>query len=136
MKKVIFLSWALMMIMASFSGNAQTAKKETQSVTVPKVYAYYFHNKVRCETCLAVEVETKADLENLYGTQVIFNALNLEEDANKAIVEKLQVSGQTLLIVKGNQKINLTNEGFLYARTNPKKFKSIIKAKVDKLLEL
>ena len=136
MKNLIFLSWALLMFMASFSGNAQTAKMDAQSATAPKAEAYYFHNKVRCETCLSVEAETKADLENLYGKQVSFKALNLEDDANKAIVEKLQVSGQTLLIVKGNQKINLTNEGFLYARTNPKKFKSIIKAKVDKLLEL
>ena len=125
-----------MLIMTSFLVKAQTAKKEVQNVTAPKVEAYYFHNKVRCETCLSVEAETKSDLENLYGKQVSFKALNLEEDANKAIVEKLQVSGQTLLIVKGNQKINLTNEGFLYAKTNPKKFKSIIKAKVDKLLEL
>jgi len=37
------------------------------------------------------------------------------------------------LVVKGNKKVNLTNEGFMYARTNPKKFKSIIKEKVDKL---
>jgi len=40
-----------------------------------------------------------------------------------------------LLVVKGNQKINLTNEGFLYAVTNPAKFKSLIKEKVDPLMD-
>ena len=136
MKKIVFLSCALILLMTSFLSNAQTAKMKAQSSTSSKVEAYYFHNTVRCVTCKSVEAEAKADLESLYGQQVSFKALNLEEDATKAIAEKLQVSGQTLLIVKGNQKINLTNEGFMYARTNPAKFKSIIKEKVDKLLEL
>ncbi|HZK96013.1 MAG TPA: hypothetical protein VFC67_17570, partial [Prolixibacteraceae bacterium] len=65
-----------------------------------------------------------------------FQAINLEDDANKAIVEKLKISGQTLLLVKGDTKINLTNEGFMYAVNNPVKFKSIIKEKVDGLLKL
>jgi hypothetical protein len=133
MKQAIFLSFALM-IMSSFICNAQTQKKEATAAN--QIEAYYFHNATRCVTCKTVEAEAKADLENLYAGQVTFKALNLEEDATKAIAEKLQVSGQTLLIVKGNQKINLTNEGFLYAVTNPAKFKSIIKAKVDPLLDL
>lgn len=134
MKNAIFLSFALI-IMSCLICNAQNAKKETV-VIGNQVEAYYFHNTSRCVTCKTVEAEAKADLENLYGGQVTFKALNLEDDATKPIAEKLQVSGQTLLIVKGNQKINLTNEGFMYARTNPAKFKSIIKEKVDKLLEL
>jgi hypothetical protein len=134
MKKVIFLSFALI-IMSSLICNAQTAKKET-AVSGNQVEAYYFHNTVRCTTCKTVEAEAKADLVSLYGDQVTFKALNLEDEATKSIADKLKVSGQTLLIVKGDQKINLTNEGFLYAVTNPAKFKSIIKAKVDPLLDL
>lgn len=134
MKKVIFLSFALI-IMSSLICNAQTAKKET-AVSGNQVEVYYFHNTVRCTTCKTVEAEAKADLVSLYGDQVTFQALNLEDDATKPIAQKLKVSGQTLLIVKGDQKINLTNEGFLYAVTNPAKLKSIIKAKVDPLLDL
>jgi len=134
MKKVIFLSFAIVLLMSSFICSAQTEKKETAAAT--QIEAYYFHNAARCVTCKTVESEAKADLKNLYGDQVTFKALNLEDDATKAIAEKLKVSGQTLLIVKGDQKINLTNEGFLYAVTNPAKFKSIIKAKVDPLLDL
>jgi hypothetical protein len=130
MKKVIFLSFALMLLMSSFICTAQTQKKETTS---SQIEAYYFHNAARCVTCKTVESEAKADLENLYGSQVTFKSLNLEDDATKAIAKKLEVSGQTLLVVKGNKKVNLTNEGFMYARTNPKKFKSIIKEKVDAL---
>ncbi|MDP3180239.1 MAG: nitrophenyl compound nitroreductase subunit ArsF family protein [Bacteroidota bacterium] len=133
MKKVIFFSFALM-LMSSFVCNAQTQKKE--ATTDNKIEAYYFHNAARCVTCKTVESEAKADLENLYGSQVTFKALNLEDAATKPIAKKLDVSGQTLLLVKGNQKINITNEGFMYARTNPAKFKKIIKEKVDGLLDL
>ena len=135
MKKIQLFSISIVLLMSSFVCNAQTAKKGT-AVSENKVEAYYFHNTLRCETCRTVEAEAKADLANLYGDQVTFKALNLEDDATKPIAEKLKVSGQTLLIVKGDQKINLTNEGFLYAVTNPAKLKTIIKEKVDGLLEL
>ena len=123
------------MVMGSFLGNAQTSKKETPASATNKVEAYYFHFNARCETCRTVEAETKADLESLYSGGISFKAINLDDASSKVIAEKLKISGQTLLIVKGDQKINLTNEGFLYAVTNPSKFKSIIKAKVDPLLQ-
>jgi hypothetical protein len=135
MKKFKLLGISMAIMLIGYAGYAQNQKKVTTVATTNNVVAYYFHNTSRCTTCKTVEAETKADLESLYHGQVSFKALNLEEDANKVIVEKLKVSGQTLLIVKGDQKVNLTNEGFMYAVTNPAKFKSIIKAKVDKLLE-
>ncbi|HAQ21830.1 MAG TPA: hypothetical protein DCR40_21760 [Prolixibacteraceae bacterium] len=116
-------------------GMSQTNKNEVKAASSNQIEAYYFHNTYRCITCKTVEAEAKADLQSLYGSQVTFKALNLEDDATKAIAKKLEVSGQTLLLVKGDQKINITNEGFLYARSNPVKFKMIIKEKVDKLLE-
>ncbi len=135
MKKVILLSFTLLM-MSCLVSNAQTTTKNTKSAAVDKVEAYYFHLSARCITCQAVEAEAKKDLEALYGGKVSFKSINLEEDASKALAEKLKISGQTLLLVKGETKVNITNEGFMYARTNPVKFKSIIKEKVDKLSEL
>jgi len=136
MKKIILLGFVLMVMTTSFSCNAQTSKKETKSSAFAKVEVYYFHLSSRCVTCKTVEAEAKKDLEALYGEKVSFQSINLEDDASKAIAEKLQISGQTLLLVKGETKINLTNEGFMYARNNPEKFKSIIKEKVDGLFKL
>jgi len=133
MKKLIQFSVALILVIGSMTGNAQTTPKATKSTGTVAIEAYYFHNSARCVTCKAVESEAKADLESLYGKQVSFKALNLEDDATKPLAEKLEVSGQTLLVVKGDKKVNLTNEGFMYARTNPAKFKQIIKEKVDQL---
>ncbi len=135
MKRFILVSFALILMSSLFS-IAQTSKSATKSSISAKVEAYYFHMSTRCVTCKAVEAEAKKNLELLYGGKVNFQAINLEDDANKAIVEKLKISGQTLLIVKGDTKINLTNEGFMYAVNNPEKFKSIIKEKVDGLLKL
>jgi hypothetical protein len=104
------------------------------SQTNTKIEAYYFHNKTRCNTCKTVEAEAKADLKELYGDKVTFQTLNLEEKSTEPIAHKLKVSGQTLLVVKGDKQVNLTNEGFLYAVTDPDKFKKIIKEKVDPLV--
>ena len=125
----------LIVLVNCFSANAQTAQKQSLGTGTDKVEAYYFQMTVRCVTCKTVEAETKKDLETLYGGKVNFKAINLEDVKNKTLVEKLKISGQTLLIVKGDSKINLTNEGFLYAVNNPEKFKSIIKSKVDGLLK-
>jgi hypothetical protein len=103
------------------------------------IKVYYFHFTVRCVTCKTVEEQTKNNVQILYPGEVkqgtiSFQSVNLDEPAGKALGEKLKVSGQTVLLVKGNQKTNLTNEGFLYAVTNPDKFKSIMKTKIDHLL--
>jgi len=105
------------------------------SQTNTKIEAYYFHNKTRCTTCKTVEAEAKADLKELYGDKVTFQALNLEDKATDPVAQKLKVSGQTLLVVKGDKQVNLTNEGFLYAVNDPDKFKKIIKEKVDPLVK-
>jgi len=104
-----------------------------------KIEAYYFHFTARCTTCRTIEARAKENLESLYPNQfkqglMTFQSLNLEEAPNKNLADKLGVSGQTLLIVKGNEKINLTNEGFMYAVVKPEKFKEIINEKVDGLL--
>ena len=138
--KTIKLFITLLAITAITSCNAQNStKKEVVSSNSGNIEAYYFHFTSRCVTCKAVEAEAKKDIETLYPEQVksgkiTFKAINLDDSSSKEIAEKLGVSGQTLLIVKGEQKFNITNEGFMNARSNPEKFKEIIKEKIDKLM--
>lgn len=132
--KSIKLLVAFALMVTTLACNAQSTKKEGQTVLSDKIEAYYFHFSARCVTCKTVEAEAKADIESLYGGKVSFQSVNLDDASSKALAEKLQISGQTLLIVKGSTKINITNEGFMYARSNPAKFKSVIKTKIDGLL--
>jgi len=131
-----------LLLIASFSAcTGQPSKKEvkTSDNNSDKIEAYYFHFTARCTTCKTIEASAKENLETLYPNQVkqgliTFQSINLDEASSKSLAEKLGVSGQTLLLVKGNQKINLTNEGFMYAVVKPEKFKEIINEKVDGLL--
>jgi hypothetical protein len=132
---------AITLLIPFLSVNAQSTKKEvkTSENSSDKIEAYYFHFTARCVTCRTIEAKAKENLEVLYPNQVkqgliTFQSINLEEASTKPLAEKLGVSGQTLLLVKGDQKINLTNEGFMYAVAKPEKFKEIINEKVDSLL--
>lgn len=120
--------------------NTQTSKGQESSVAdAEEIQVYYFHFTKRCATCNAVENETRAVLEMFYADQVeegilAFTSLNLEDENGKMMAEELNVSGQTLLLVKGEQRVNLTNEGFINARTNSVTFHEILKSTIDKLL--
>jgi hypothetical protein len=140
MRKFVIISFVLIAL-AGISCNTQTNLKPTASILINgDVEVYYFHMTTRCVTCKTVEAEARKNVEMLYADQVkagkiSFTALNLEEATGKSMGEKLGVNSQTLLIVKGDQKINITNEGFLYAVSQPQKFSEVMKSKIDPLIK-
>ena len=141
MRKLLFAA-SLLIIITGISCNSQSNQKPVQAIATSggNVEVYYFHNTIRCVTCKTVEAEARKNLDLLYTEkvkkgEVTFMALNLEEATGKTIAEKLGVNSQTLLIVTGEQKINITNEGFLYAVAQPEKFKEIMKSKIDPLIK-
>lgn len=97
------------------------------------VEAYYFHYSRRCVTCQAVEDVTAEALKTMYGGKIVLKSINLDEKGHEALVKRLGINGQTLLVVKGDKKTELTNDGFMYARSNPEKLKEAIKKAVDAL---
>jgi hypothetical protein len=138
----IFLLISFVLItLAVVSCSAQTNQKPVSPVSMNNdVEVYYFHMTTRCVTCKTVEAEARKNVEMLYADQVkegkiSFTALNLEEATGKSMGERLGVNSQTLLIVKGDQKINITNEGFLYAVSQPQKFTEVMKLKIDPLIK-
>ena len=139
--KAFRLLLTFLLIFPILACSGQPSKKEDKGSVSnsDKIEAYYFHFTARCVTCKTIEAKAKENLETLYPNQfkqglITFQSLNLEEISTKPIANKLGVSGQTLLIVKGDKKINLTNEGFMYAVVKPDKFKEIINEKVDGLM--
>ena len=136
MKTLNVLFFAVMALSMSVSCSAQSNKKDegAKLSEADKVEVYYFHYSRRCMTCNTVESVSKDAVAELYGNKVSFADYNLDEKAGKAKGDELEVSGQTLLIVAGDTKINITNEGFMNARSNPDKLKQIIKEKIDPLL--
>ena len=139
MRQIALLVSILAVIFSSISCNNQENKKEVlQTANSSDVNVYYFHFTQRCATCLAVEENARKATEALYPDKVktgeySFTSLNLDEASSKEIADKLGVGGQTLLIVRGDKKIDITSAGFMNAR-DLNKMKEEIKSAVDKVL--
>jgi len=143
MKQISINSFAIAFIflLQVVACDAQSSKSNISNTKNDKIEAYYFHFTARCHTCRNVEAKAKESIEILYPEliqkgKISFQSVNLDDESSKTLAEKLNIYGQTLLIVKGDKKVNLTNEGFMYANSDPEKLKSIIKAKVDELLKM
>ena len=134
MKKFISLSLVMLFLVSFFWVNSLAADKKTKTAVskTAKVEVYYFHFTRRCVTCQAVETESQKAIAALYPAQyksgkIIFKSLNLDEDNSKALAEKCKAEGQQLLIISGNKRFDITEQGFMYARSNPDKLKQELK---------
>ena len=82
---------------------AKTCCSADSSKTETTVTAYYFHTSRRCETCKAVEAVSQEAIQEYTKCKVPFSSIDIEEQGQQALVEKYQVSGQTLLIVSNGE---------------------------------
>jgi uncharacterized protein YxeA len=126
MKKLVVLILAIC-FSGIFAASAQTGAKPTG------VEVYYFHGTHRCTTCNTVEKVAKEALKQYYGDQVTLQSINREEEQNSALVKKFQIAGQTLLVVKGDKKEDLTNIAFMNAERSPQRLKTKLKETIDKM---
>jgi hypothetical protein len=140
MKNLMVLSFALLLILGGISCNAQGSKKlEAKVVASSQIEVYYFHFTRRCMTCNAVETESKKAVEAMYpklvkSGKITFKAINLDDTSSKAAAEKCRAEGQSLLVIGGGKRIDLTSQGFMYAISNPEKLKAELKKAIDPLI--
>jgi hypothetical protein len=141
MKRLISLSVVLLLIISFFSVSTLAADKKNQTKVSKsaKVEVYYFHFTRRCVTCQAVETESQAAIAALYPVQakkglIIFKAVNLDEKTSEALAKKCNAEGQALLVISGNKRIDLTEQGFMYAKSSPDKLKIELKKVIDALI--
>ncbi|GAT62766.1 nitrophenyl compound nitroreductase subunit ArsF family protein [Paludibacter jiangxiensis] len=141
MKRTVLFSLILLFV-ASFVGS-QTVKKgapaPAATVKQAKIEVYYFHFTRRCVTCQAVETESQKAVAALYPAQskqgiITFKSLNLDDKASKAMATRCKAEGQALLVISGNKRFDLTDQGFMYARNNPDKLKAELKKIIDPLI--
>ena len=131
MKKHILFFLAIVMASTLFAADP---------AGITKIEVYYFHFTRRCTTCQNVEKVSKSAVETLYpekvkSGQVSFQSVNLEEKAGEAIGARYKIEGQTLIVIAGDKRADLTDKGFLYANDSPEKLKAEIKKAVDGLLK-
>lgn len=133
MKKLLSLiSLVLILTACGSKGNKTTeaiASNKSIAIDAAQTTVLYFHSNHRCATCMAVENVAKESLNE----NMPFYSIDITLDENKELVKQYGVAGQTLLIVKGEQKINVTNEAFMYARSQPEKVKAKIQSAIASL---
>ena len=141
MKKLISLSVILLLVVSFSTVNSYAVDKKKQVAvsTSAKVEVYYFHFTRRCVTCQAVETETKKAIAALYPVQtknglITFKAVNLDDKGSNVLASKCKAEGQALLVISGHKRIDLTEKGFMYAKSSPEKLKAELKKVIDPLL--
>lgn len=130
MKKIALLSMVLFVI-PSLLAFTPPAEKE--------VDVYYFHFSRRCATCLNLEKVAKESVETLYPEEfkkgeVTFESVNLDEEVGENLGKKFSIEGQTLIVICGDKRVDLTDKGFMYANANPEKLKAEIKKAVEEVM--
>lgn len=96
----------------------------------------YFHFTQRCSTCFAIEAETSKDLENLQekeNKEYSFQSINIDDADTKELVKAYNIEGQTLLIIKGDKIVNLTDLAFEYADYHPDKLAKLIEKTINEI---
>ena len=137
MKKINLVIFMIVALSFSYSCSGQTEKKNENETVVSQtgdIEVYYFHYTRRCSTCKLVESTTNDVVIDLYGDKIPFTSYDLDQWEGKQKAQEIGVMGQALVIVNGEKMINIINEGFMYARTNPEKLKQVISEKVTSLL--
>jgi hypothetical protein len=141
MKKLISLSVLLLLVVSFFSTNSLAADKKTMTIVSKKakVEVYYFHFTRRCVTCQAVETETQTAIATLYPIQakkglITFKTVNLDEKTSEVLAKKCNAEGQALLVISGSKRVDLTEQGFMYAKSSPAKLKAELKKVIDTML--
>jgi hypothetical protein len=141
MKRVFLVSIAFL-VLSLFNVNAvKTTNNAVAAVSkTAKVEVYYFHFTRRCATCQAIEAEAQKSITSLYPKQlksgkITFKSVNLDEKDNKSLAEKCKAEGQALLVISGKKRFDLTEQGFMYAKSNPDKLKQEIKKSIDSVIK-
>lgn len=140
MKKFLVLLVAV--IFGVFLGSCkQTPTNQLLSNSKVKVEVLFFHSAERCPACIAIENDTKKVLDENYKTlldsgTIQFKSFDMDDKANKSLLEKYQISYLSLLIIKSDgTKTDFTNSALRYSDAKPAKFEELLKAEIDKNLK-
>jgi thiol-disulfide isomerase/thioredoxin len=139
MKKNLFLLVAVLTI-AACGANKKDASATfglNEVFEQADVAVFYFHSKVRCPSCLAIQdVTQKAVAEKFADNdQVKYFELDVSDSANKEFADKYEVYSSSLIVATKNDQVYLTHDGFTHARSNPQALKDIIEEEVNNLLQ-
>ena len=118
--------------------NKQTEGEQAQEQRVTTVDAsivnvYYFYGKQRCKTCIAVGNLAKKAIEETYAgnNNIKFIEVDTSDKQFEDLVNKYEVSWNALIIAKGDNSVDITEQAFANAVNNPAVLSDLIKKEVN-----
>lgn len=108
-------------------------------VMAQTVEVKYFHGKQRCVTCRSIEKYAQEVIKESFAQEVKdgkvkFTVTDFSTDEGKAVAKDYKVTYSSLFVVKGKERVNLTQMGFKYAKNQTEEFKKQLKKEVENLL--
>ncbi|MCX6304563.1 MAG: nitrophenyl compound nitroreductase subunit ArsF family protein [Bacteroidetes bacterium] len=141
MNKFLKLMLGLAMICLVHIAPAQKPKPGNGN---PKLLIYYFHPNQRCPIDQSIEETTRKMMQTDFAKEIKagtieFQVLNSSDKANAKIVEKYEITTQTLYLittVNGKEvKNDISDFAFSYCQSDPEKFKSGLKKEILQALK-
>lgn len=134
MKKMLIL-----MLLALSQVACATNTKSQVNHEKDVLYMNYFHSTQRCPTCRAIESETKAVLDAIYpqdlqSGRIVWQVVNIDDESSENLVEHYEVAWSSLILEYNGKVINLTDDGFSYARNDAPRFRQILQSTIQSLL--
>lgn len=142
MRKLLVLLTLTLGLVACGNGNAKNKKSAAPENTKDRTEVLYFHGKQRCATCMAIEQNTRAVVEEQFADELkngtlVFRIIDISEPENEAIADKYEVTWSSLIVSRwqgGKESAeNLTEYAFANARTAPETFREGLAAKIREL---
>ncbi len=110
----------------------------------PSVLIFNFHSTNRCISCNAIEANTRKTLETYFSKEmqegrIKMMVYNVDDEVNASIAQTFEATGTALFIVRVNDGkdsiMDVTGDGFKYAKHNPEKLIEILKSKIEEQLQ-
>ncbi len=137
MKRLLIIAMSCVALISCSNG-----EKPKEAITTEKgvVQVLYFHGPQRCATCIAVEEQTRKELEadfknEMENGKITMSSIDFLSDSGEALAEKYEISFSSLILDKDGKVIDLTDMAFTYAKTQPEVFKKQLKQEIVKLLQ-
>lgn len=137
MKKTSLLLFAILISAFAFGQKESDVSNKTQ------IDIYYFHRAERCATCLSIEENTLATLDEYFADEmkdgtISIISINYEGDEETEIIEKFEAEDPALYLVKVKKgketSKDMTDFAFENSLHNPKKFKKGLRDNLNKML--
>ena len=137
--KHLILSFFVILSMTACNNQSKSTNTDNATVAIDTstVNVYYFHGKQRCITCIAVGNIAKETVENNYkdNNKVQFVEINTSDKNNEALIEKYEVTWNALIIAKDDNYVEITDQAFATAISNPQTLEKLITEEINKKLQ-